>query len=201
MSPRHAPSTSDEYIANARTVVQSGTAPYGCTLSSRLAIARPHRAQPRRRHLHGGRPLRLHDPGVVEALEVMERMLELSFRTFSGGSSPCVINPDEAAFTAQTVAYSVKYPNARVRFASSWSTRQGSEWGFYQPTAAKEGPCSGRPGSHSYGTEGASGRPQRMRNVTRDALVSLRSLGTSRDAAGQLGAFKSLPSSSTPSEP
>ena len=204
MSPRHAPSTWDEYIANARAVVQSGAAPYGCTFDPRgwRSLAPIAHSLAADTYTEDGLFDFTH-PGVVEALEVMKRMLELSHPdVLEPEAALASINPDEAAFAAQTVAYSVKYQNAHVRFASSW----------VDPTRLGIGalPANGGRGGSVFWTTGIAllryGERKReaaayAEALTHDALVWLRSLGTSRDAAGQLGAFESLPGWSTPSEP
>ena len=111
------------------------------------------------------------------------------------------ISPDEAMFAAQTVAYYVKYQNAHVRFASGWP----------DPTRLHLAPlpANGGAGGTIFWSTGATllryGRNKRDAAayaiaLTHDERIWRRSMGTGRDAAGQLPAFSTLPgwSSETP---
>ena len=122
LDPTSPPLTWDDYIANARSVVSSGVAPYGCTFDPRgwrslVPITHSLTSDP---YTPDGL-FDLTDPAAMEALELMRRMVELSHPdVLEPEAALASINPDEAAFAAGTVAYLVKYQNAHVRFASGW---------------------------------------------------------------------------------
>ncbi len=124
LDPEAAPRTWDEYLANAAKIQESGAAPFGCTFDG-----------------HGWRSLApithsistdvytedglfdFTNDAVVEALEIMKRMMEVSHPdVLNPGTSDGGVNgtPDEGAFAAQQVAYYVKYQNAHLRFAGTW---------------------------------------------------------------------------------
>lgn len=122
--PDEAPETWDAYLANAKAIVDSGTAPFGCTFDA-----------------HGWRSLAPYthsmDPDVytaeglfdftsdaaVEALMLMKEMMALSHPDILlAGASDGGVNgtPDEVAFAAQRVGYYTKYFNAPLRMAQYW---------------------------------------------------------------------------------
>lgn len=201
LDPSRAPATWDEYIASARVVVESGVAPYGCTFDPRgwrslAPIAHSIAARP---YTDDGLFDYTH-PATVEALEIMRRMVELSHPDVLEPEVVLpAVTPDEAAFGAQTVPYYVKYSNAHVRFASAW----------LDPARLRLAPlpAHGGPGGSVYWTIGIAlfrhgGRKREAaayaRVLTHDERIWRRSLGTGRDAAGQLPAFRSLPGWSSP---
>ena len=201
LDPTRRPATWDEYLAAARTVVRSGVAPFGCTFDPRgwRSLA------PIAYSLGNGLTTSdgLFDfvhPASVEALELMRRMTELANPDVLEPEAVLAsISPDEAAFAAQTVAYYVKYSNAHVRFASAWPDPARLE------VAAL--PASG---GSVYWTTGIvllrHGRRKReaaayAQALTYDERIWRRSLGTGRDAAGQLPAFRTLPGWSSPAQP
>ncbi len=196
LNPMRSPASWDEYIGNARAVVRSGVAPFGCTFDPRgwrslAPIAHSMGAEP---YTDDGLFDYLH-PASVEALEIMRRMLELSNPDVLEPEAVLgSVSPDEAAFAAQTVAYYVKYNNAHVRYSNAWS----------DPTRLHLAalPASGGLGGTVYWTTGIAllrygGRKRAAADyanaLTHDEAVWRRSLGTGRDAAGQLAAFRSLP--------
>lgn len=204
LDPTRPVATWDEYLAGARAVVKAGVAPYGCTFDPRgwrslVPIA----------HSFGDDDLVTEDglfdfvhPATVEALELMRRMMALSHPDVLEPEAVLAsISPDEAMFAAQTVAYYVKYQNAHVRFASGWP----------DPTRLHLAPlpANGGPGGTIFWSTGATllryGRNKRdaaayANALTHDERIWRRSMGTGRDAAGQLPAFSTLPgwSSETP---
>lgn len=118
------PQTWDEYLANAKQVIDSGAALYGCTFDA-----------------HGWRSLApithslstdVYTPeglfdftndAVVEALKLMKKMFELSHpNVLLPGNTDGGVNdtPDENTFAAEQVAYYIKYQNAPLRFAQTW---------------------------------------------------------------------------------
>jgi ABC-type glycerol-3-phosphate transport system substrate-binding protein len=126
-----APANWDEYLANAKKVVDSGAAPYGCTFDAhgwRSLAPITHSISTDCYYMLEGDPsgVPLYDftsEPALQALEIMKRMLELSSAnalqpgTTDGGVN---LTPDEVAFGAQRVAYYVKYQNAPLRYARKW---------------------------------------------------------------------------------
>jgi len=125
------PANWEEYLANAKQVVDSGAAPYGCTFDAhgwRSLAPITHSISTDCYYLLEGDPsgVPLYDftsEPALQALEIMKRMLELSSAnalqpgTTDGGVN---LTPDEVAFGAQRVAYYVKYQNAPLRYARKW---------------------------------------------------------------------------------
>jgi hypothetical protein len=125
LDPEAAPKTWEEFIANSKTVMESGAAPFGCTWDFhdwRTLIPITHSIS-----------TDVYDPetglfqyasdAAVEALEIMKRMQEYSNPdVLSPGATDGGVNatPDEQAFAAQQAAYYVKYQNAHLRFSSTW---------------------------------------------------------------------------------
>jgi ABC-type glycerol-3-phosphate transport system substrate-binding protein len=196
LDPERAPASWDEYIGNARTVIRSGVAPFGCTFDPRgwrslVPIAHSIGTDP---YTEDGLFDFVH-PASVEALEIMGRMVELANPDVLEPEAVLgSVNPDEAVFAAQNVAYLVKYNNAHVRYANAWP----------DPTRLRLGslPAGDGPGGSVYWTTGIAllrhGRRKRAAAAYANALtheegVWRRSLGAGRDAAGQLPAFRSLP--------
>jgi ABC-type glycerol-3-phosphate transport system substrate-binding protein len=122
--PDAAPATWDDYLANAKTVMDSGTAPFGATFDS-----------------HGWRSLApfthsmstdawtsegLFDftsEPAIEALKLMKSIMAVSHPDILlEGATDGGVNgtPDEVAFGAQNVAYYTKYFNSPLRFATYW---------------------------------------------------------------------------------
>jgi ABC-type glycerol-3-phosphate transport system substrate-binding protein len=122
--PEAAPTTWDEYLQNARTVVESGAAPFGATFDA-----------------HGWRSLApfthsmnsdvyteegLFDftsDAAIEALMLMKEIMALSHPDILlAGATDGGVNgtPDEVAFAAQRVGYYTKYFNAPLRMAQYW---------------------------------------------------------------------------------
>jgi multiple sugar transport system substrate-binding protein len=125
LDPEVAPTTWDEYIANAQTIVDSGVAPFGCTFDFhawRSLIPITHSISLDVYDPETGLFMWNSDP-AVEALEIMKRMMPLANPdVLQPGSSDAGVNgtPDEQAFASQAVAYYIKYQNAHLRFAGTW---------------------------------------------------------------------------------
>jgi len=130
--PDKAPTDWDEYLADAKTVIDSGAARYGCTFDAHgwrsLAPITHSISTKCYYNLEGdtsGVPLYdfTSDP-ALQALDIMKKMLEQSSAnalqpgTTDGGVN---LTPDEVAFGAQAVAYYIKYQNAPLRFATKWT--------------------------------------------------------------------------------
>ena len=117
------PASWDEYIENARAVQRTGAAPYGCTFDPRgwrslVPIAFTFDTDV---YTEDGLFDYTHE-AVVEALEIMRRMVELAnpdvfdLSTTAGSGA----TTDEGAFASQLAGYYVKYTNALVRAANTW---------------------------------------------------------------------------------
>jgi len=121
----------DEYLADAKKVVDSGAAQYGCTFDAHgwrsLAPIAHSFSTNTYYKLDGdksGIPLfDFTSDASVNALMIMKQMLDLSSaNALQPGSTDGGVNqtPDEIAFSAQKVAYYIKYQNAPLRFANLW---------------------------------------------------------------------------------
>jgi multiple sugar transport system substrate-binding protein len=125
IDPEAAPATWDEFLANARTVRDSGAAPFGCTFDFhawRSLIPITHSISTDVYDPETGLFQWNSDP-AVQALEIMKQMTELANPdVLNEGTSDAGVNgtPDEQAFAAQQVAYYIKYQNAHLRFAGTW---------------------------------------------------------------------------------
>jgi multiple sugar transport system substrate-binding protein len=129
--PDQMPATWDEYLANSKTVIDTGAAQYGCTFDSngwRSLCPITHTISTDTYYLLEG-----DDSGVplydftsepaIEAVQIMKQMLDLSSaNALQPGTTDGGVNqtPDEVAFAAQRVAYYIKYQNAPLRFAANW---------------------------------------------------------------------------------
>ena len=196
LDPDAAPRDWDEYLANARQVVERNAAPFGATFDA-----------------HGWRSLApithsistevYRDDGLfdftneatVQALELMKQMFELANpNVLQPGGSDAGVNdtPDERAFAAQQVGYYVKYQNAPIRFAGTWR----------DPTQLRiAGLPTGGAGATVFWNTGAAlftygqnkeAAAEYMRALTYDETIWENSIGAERDAAGQLPVYQSL---------
>jgi multiple sugar transport system substrate-binding protein len=126
-----APTEWDEYLADAKQVMDAGAARYGCTFDAHgwrsLAPITHSVSTQCYYNLEGdtsGVPLYdFTSEPALQALDIMKKMLDLSSSnalqpgTTDGGVN---LTPDEVAFGAQAVAYYIKYQNAPLRFARKW---------------------------------------------------------------------------------
>lgn len=130
--PDKAPADWDEYLANAKVVVDKGAAKYGATFDAHgwrsLAPITHSISTDVYYMLEGdksGLPLfDFTNPAALQALEIMKKMLDLSSaNALQPGATDGGVNstPDEVAFAAQSVAYYIKYQNAPLRMAATWS--------------------------------------------------------------------------------
>lgn len=126
-----APEDWDEYLANAKIVVDKGAAKYGCTFDAhgwRSLAPITHSISTDVYYMldgdKSGQPLfDFTNPAAIQALELMKKMLELSSaNALQPGSTDGGVNqtPDEVAFASQAVAYYIKYQNAPLRMAATW---------------------------------------------------------------------------------
>ena len=197
--PDAAPATWDDYLANAKAVMDSGAAPFGATFDS-----------------HGWRSLApfthsmstnawtsenlfdfTSDP-AVEALKLMKNIMAVSHPDILlEGASDGGVNgtPDEVAFGAQNVAYYTKYFNSPLRFATYWD----------DPKLLHLGPLpkfSNGEGSTVFWTTGVAlfkhGKNKEkaaeyIKALTYDQQIWKDSiLGTSASHPGQLPPYKSI---------
>ena len=125
LDPAVAPKNWDEYLANAKTVVDSGAAPFGCTFDFhawRSLIPITHSISTDVYEPETGLFMWNSDP-AVQALELMKQMTELANPdVLNEGTTDAGVNqtPDEIAFQQQLVPYYIKYQNAPMRFAATW---------------------------------------------------------------------------------
>lgn len=126
------PADWDEYLANSKTVLDSGAARYGCTFDAhgwRSLCPITHSISTDVYYMLDGDPsgVPLFDftsEPALQALEIMKQMLDLSSaNALQPGATDGGVNstPDEVAFAAQQVAYYIKYQNAPLRMAGTWS--------------------------------------------------------------------------------
>lgn len=124
LDPTAAPATWDEFIANARTVQESGAAPFGLTFDFhawRSLIPISHSITT---DVYDENGLFIwNSDAAVQALEIMKEMMELANPdVLSEGTSDGGVNqtPDEQAFASQRAAYYIKQQSSTMRFAGMW---------------------------------------------------------------------------------
>jgi ABC-type glycerol-3-phosphate transport system substrate-binding protein len=127
--PDKPPADWDEYLANAKAVLDKGAAKYGCTFDAhgwRSLAPITHSISTDVYYKFGKETEPLFDftnPAAIQALQLMKQMLDLSqANALQPGTTDGGVNntPDEVAFTAQGVAYYIKYQNAPLRMAAKW---------------------------------------------------------------------------------
>jgi ABC-type glycerol-3-phosphate transport system substrate-binding protein len=122
--PDTPPATWDEYLANAKAIVDSGAAPFGATFDAhgwRSLAPMTHSLDPNVYTAEGLFDF-TSDP-AIEALMLMKKIMALSHPDILlAGASDGGVNgtPDEVAFAAQRVGYYTKYFNAPLRMAQYW---------------------------------------------------------------------------------
>jgi len=124
LDPNVAPTTWDEFIANAQKVKDSGVAPFGATFDRGgwRSLAPVAHSISLDVYTEDGF-FDFTNDAVVEALEILKRIKELANPDImTSGSSDGGQNGtgDEGAWGAEQVAYYVKYQNAPLRFAGNW---------------------------------------------------------------------------------
>jgi hypothetical protein len=125
LDPAVAPKTWDEFIGNAKTVVDSGAAPFGLVFDFhawRSLIPITHSISTDVYEPETGLFMWNSDP-AVQALEIMKRMMEYTIPdVLNEGTSDGGVNqtPDEIAFGQQLAPYYIKYQNAPMRYAATW---------------------------------------------------------------------------------
>jgi ABC-type glycerol-3-phosphate transport system substrate-binding protein len=204
--PDTPPGNWDEYLANSKAVLDSGAARYGCTFDAHgwrsLAPITHSISTDVYYMLEGdasGVPLfDFTSEPALQALEIMKQMLELSSaNALQPGTTDGGVNqtPDEVAFAAQQVAYYIKYQNAPLRMAGTWT----------DPTALRLGAlpkAQGGEGATVFWTTGAclfkwgqnkEKAAEYMKALTYDAKIWQDSIaGSSAGHPGHLPPFKSV---------
>jgi ABC-type glycerol-3-phosphate transport system substrate-binding protein len=127
--PDKPPADWDEYLANAKQVLDKGAAQYGCTFDPggwRSLGPIAHSVSTKCYYnLAGdasGVPLfDFTSDAAIQSLQIMKKMLDLSSaNALQPGTTDGGVNsgPDEVSFTKGAVGYYVKYQNAPLRFAA-----------------------------------------------------------------------------------
>ena len=140
----------DEYLANAKQVLDKGAAQYGCTFDAHgwrslgpIAHSISTKCYYNLAGDASGVPLFdfTSDP-AVQALQIMKKMLDLSSaNALQPGATDGGVNstPDEVAFSKQSVAYYIKYQNAPLRFADLWTDKKALRLGALPKSKGGEG--------------------------------------------------------------
>jgi multiple sugar transport system substrate-binding protein len=122
--PEAPPTTWDEYLQNAQSVVDSGAAPFGATFDAHgwRSLAPMTHSMSSDVYTSEGLFDFTSDP-AIEALMLMKKIMALSHPDILlAGATDGGVNgtPDEVAFAAQRVGYYTKYFNAPLRMAQYW---------------------------------------------------------------------------------
>lgn len=124
LDPTEAPKNWDEFIGNAKTVQESGAAPFGLTFDFhawRSLIPITHSIST---DVYDENGLFIwNSEPAVQALEIMKEMMEYANPdVLNEGTTDAGVNqtPDEQAFASIRAAYYIKYQNAPLRFAATW---------------------------------------------------------------------------------
>jgi ABC-type glycerol-3-phosphate transport system substrate-binding protein len=197
LDPGLPPRTWDEYVENARTVQRVGAAPYGCTFDPRgwrslVPITYTFDTDV---YTEDGLFDYTHD-AVTPALELMRRMYELA--------NPDVLDPhttagsgattDEGAFASQLVGYYVKYANAPVRAANTWPDPSRLALSSVPTPEGREGAVLFWTTAIALARFGGNERSAAAyaEALTYDRALWRDSIGTGRQASGQLPPYRSL---------
>lgn len=125
LDPEKAPATWDEFLANAKQVVDKGAAPFGLTFDFhawRSILPITHSISTDVYDPETG-IFQWNSDAAVQALEIMKQMMPLANPdVLNEGTTDAGVNgtPDEQAFASQQAAYYIKYQNAHLRFAGTW---------------------------------------------------------------------------------
>ncbi len=122
--PDTPPATWDAYLQNAKTIVDSGAAPFGATFDAHgwRSLAPMTHSLSTDVYTSEGLFDFTSDP-AIEALMLMKKIMALSHPDILlAGATDAGVNgtPDEVAFAAQRVGYYTKYFNAPLRMAQYW---------------------------------------------------------------------------------
>lgn len=193
------PETWDDYLANSKTVVESGAAPFGATFDAHGWRSVAPMAHSMSSDVYT--PEGLFDftsDAAVEALILMKKIMEVANPDILlAGATDGGVNgtPDEVAFAAQRVGYYTKYFNAPLRMAQYWD----------DPTQLHMGPLpkfAGGEGSTVFWTTGSAlfkhgqnkeKAAEYIRSLTYDPQIWRDSIaGTETSHPGQLPPYKSI---------
>lgn len=194
-----APATWDDYLAGAKTIVDSGSAPFGATFDAHGWRSLAPFAHSMSSDVYTDEGLfDFTSDAAVEALMLMKKMMELSHPDILlAGATDGGVNgtPDEVAFAAQRVGYYTKYFNAPLRMAQYWD----------DPKELKLGPLpkfANGEGSTVFWTTGAAlfkhgqnkeKAAEYVRALTYDTQIWQDSIaGTETGHPGQLPPYKSI---------
>jgi hypothetical protein len=198
LDPAQAPKTWDQFIANARTVVQKKAAPFGAVFDAHGWGARAPITHTFSTDVYT--PAGLFDftsDAAVNALEVMKRMMEFAPNNIlEPGKTDGGVNqtPDEEAFAARQAAYYVKYQNAPTRFAGTWPDPSKLRIaGLPKQPGGKGATVFWNTGAalFKYG-ENKQAAARYMKFLTYNPLIWQQSQGKVRGAPGQLAPYTSL---------
>jgi len=200
------PENWEEFVGNSQAIVDSGAALYGGTFDAhgwRSLGPITHSISTDVYYMlegdKSGVPLfDFTSEPAVQALEIMNEILKTSAaNALQPGSTDGGVNqtPDEVAFTAQEVAYYIKYQNAPLRMAALWP----------DPSALRMAAlpkATGGEGSTIFWTTGAAlfkwgqnkeKAAEYMRALTYDSQIWQDSIaGSSSGHPGQLPPYKSV---------
>jgi ABC-type glycerol-3-phosphate transport system substrate-binding protein len=141
--PDAAPATWDDYLANAKKIVDSGAAPFGATFDSHGWRSLAPMAHSMSSNVYTSEGLfDFTSEPAIEALKLMKQIMALSHPDILlEGASDGGVNgtPDEVAFAAQRVGYYTKYFNAPLRMAQYWDDPKGLHLGPLPKFANGEG--------------------------------------------------------------
>lgn len=194
-----APPTWDDYLANAKTIVDSTAAPFGATFDARGWRSLAPMTHSMSSNVYT--PEGLFDftsDAAVEALMLMKKIMAVSHPDILlEGTSDGGVNgtPDEVAFAAQRVGYYVKYFNAPLRMAQYWDDPKQLRLGPLPKFANGEGSTVfWTTGSalfkHGKNKEKAA---EYIKALTYDAQIWKDSIvGTESGHPGQLPPYKSI---------
>jgi multiple sugar transport system substrate-binding protein len=198
LDPEKPARTWDEYLANARKVVKSKAAPFGATFDAHgwRSLAPITHTISTNVYTEDGLFNFTH-PAAVHALEIMKQMKEVANpNVLEPGKTDGGVNatPDEDTFAARQVAYYVKYQNAPIRFANTWPDPKNLRMAGLPKTPGGAGATvfwDTGAALFKYG-QNKQAAADYLRFLTYDERVWRQSIGTGRDAAGQIAPYTSL---------
>jgi ABC-type glycerol-3-phosphate transport system substrate-binding protein len=119
-----APATWDEYLANAKKIMDSGAATYGATFDSHGWRSLAPFAHSFSRDVYTDEGLfDFTSEGAIESLKLMKQIMAFANPDILlEGATDGGVNgtPDEVVFAAQKATYYTKYFNSPLRFAANW---------------------------------------------------------------------------------
>ena len=190
--PTPAPATWDEYLANAKAVVDSGAAPFGATFDAHGWRSLAPMTHSMSSDVYTSEGLfDFTSDAAVEALMLMKKIMALSHPDILlAGATDGGVNgtPDEVAFAAQRVGYYTKYFNAPLRMAQYWDDPDAScSWRRCpsSPTARARR-CSGPPAAalFKYG-KNKEKAAEYIKALTYDPQIWQDSIAGTRDRASR----------------